>query len=131
MKKKSILLQMSNDEKVIITKAVSSDLPKILEVQKQAFYSEAVFYNDFNIQPMRQTLEEISEEFKNKVFLKASIDGRIVGSVRASRSLENEKTCFIEKLFPKLKILKSNQILKKNFFFWISPSQKEVLLQCS
>ncbi|OGV55988.1 MAG: hypothetical protein A2017_07905 [Lentisphaerae bacterium GWF2_44_16] len=87
------------NEKIIITKAVSSDLPEILEVQKQAFHTEAVFYNDFNIQPMKQTLEEISEEFKSKVFLKASIDGRIVASVRASRSLENEKICFIEKLF--------------------------------
>lgn len=90
---------MNNHEKAVITNASISDLPEILEVQKQAFHTEAVFYNDFNIQPMKQTLEDISEEFKNKVFLKASIDRRIVGSVRAACSWENKEICFIEKLF--------------------------------
>ena len=81
---------------LVITKALKSDLSEILELQKKAFYSEAVFYNNFNIQPLLQTLEEINGEFKNKVFLRAVIGDRIVGSVRAS--MTDKKTCFIEKL---------------------------------
>lgn len=79
-----------------IYKAQKSDLSEILELQKNAFYSEAVFYNNFNIQPLLQTLEDIKAEFTHKVFLKAVIGDKIVGSVRAS--MIDKKTCFIEKL---------------------------------
>lgn len=50
--------------------AKTSDYAKILEIQKNAFHSEAVLYNIFNIQPITQTLDEITEECKDKVFLK-------------------------------------------------------------
>lgn len=84
---------------VFISEVQVSELPEILELQKKAFYSEAVLYNNFNIHPMCQALEEISEEFKGKVFLKASINNRIVGSVRASWAWTDKNVCFIEKLF--------------------------------
>jgi GNAT superfamily N-acetyltransferase len=79
-----------------IYKAQKSDLPEILELQKSAFYTEAVFYNNFSIQPMVQTIEDIGDEFKFKLFLKAVIGEQIVASVRAA--MIDKKTCFIEKL---------------------------------
>jgi indole-3-glycerol phosphate synthase len=60
-----------------------TDFPEILEIQKKAFLLEAEFYNNFNIQPLTQTLQEMEEECKEKIVLKAVCEGNIVGSVRA------------------------------------------------
>lgn len=75
--------------------AKTSDYAKILEIQKIAFHSEAVLYNNFNIQPITQTLDEITEECKDKVVLKAVVDGKIVGSIRANAF---ENVCWVNKL---------------------------------
>lgn len=56
---------------------------------------EARLYNNFNIQPLTQTIEEVETEFKTKVFLKAVINSGIVGSVRAN--LEGSD-CWVNKL---------------------------------
>jgi hypothetical protein len=48
-----------------------------------AYKSEAEIYNDFNIAPLIQTLEEIKRDFRNQVFLKTVIQGKMIGSVRA------------------------------------------------
>jgi ribosomal protein S18 acetylase RimI-like enzyme len=64
-----------------ITRALLEDGEAILELQKLAFLSEAEFYNDFNIPPLTQTLEELKSNFAVKIFLKAEVEGRIVGSV--------------------------------------------------
>ena len=71
-----------------ITKAVYEDLPQILDLQKTAFQSEAELLNDYTIQPLTQTLEELQEEFpkfdKSGVILKLTDEhSRIIGSVRA------------------------------------------------
>jgi ribosomal protein S18 acetylase RimI-like enzyme len=68
---------------LVIERATISDAEGILALQKLAYRSEAEIYNDFNIPPMVQTLESIEKDFENQVFLKALIDGRIIGSVRA------------------------------------------------
>jgi ribosomal protein S18 acetylase RimI-like enzyme len=65
-----------------IRKANKDELPSILAIQKEAFYSEAVFYNDYTIPPLHQSIEEITTEFIEKEFLVALIDNQIVGSVR-------------------------------------------------
>ena len=44
---------------------------------------------------MTQTLEEIRDEFEDKVFLIAEVDGEIVGSVRA---FVEDGTCYIGRL---------------------------------
>jgi ribosomal protein S18 acetylase RimI-like enzyme len=67
---------------MIIRKATKNELPVILELQKRAFYSEAVFYNDFTIPPLNQSFEEIEQEFTEKQFFVATIDNIIIGSVR-------------------------------------------------
>lgn len=62
-----------------IKKANKEDLTDILKLQKVAFLQEAKLYNNFNIQPLSQTIEEIKTEFESKVFLKTEIDLKIVG----------------------------------------------------
>lgn len=59
------------------------DLEEILLLQKLAFRSEAALYQDDNIAPMVQTLEELKLEAGDAIILKATADRRIVGSVRA------------------------------------------------
>lgn len=71
------------------------DFAEILEIQKKAFLSEAALYQNFNIQPLTQTLEEMREECKEKVVLKAVVDGKIVGSIRANT---HEEGCWLNKL---------------------------------
>ncbi len=80
---------------MIIKPATISDAEEILSLQKLAYQSEAEIYNDFNIPPLNQSLEEIKDEFDDKIFLKAVVDERIIGSVRA---FVEQKTCYIGKL---------------------------------
>jgi ribosomal protein S18 acetylase RimI-like enzyme len=78
-----------------IERATISDAEEILSLQKLAYISEAEIYNDFNIPPLVQTLKELRDDFKNQFFLKAVIDGRRIGSVRA---FAKEGTCFVGRL---------------------------------
>lgn len=78
-----------------IDQASKLDFLEILEIQKKAFYSEAVLYKNFNIHPLIQTMAEMQEECKGKVVLKAVVDGKIVGSVRANLDGDN---CGVNKL---------------------------------
>ncbi|NLY89483.1 MAG: GNAT family N-acetyltransferase [Firmicutes bacterium] len=79
-----------------IEKAEVKDLEEILSLQKLAYISEAEICNDYSIPPLVQTLESLREDYENKLILKAVINGKIVGSVRA---YENEGTCHIGRLF--------------------------------
>jgi ribosomal protein S18 acetylase RimI-like enzyme len=78
-----------------ISKANKQFADKILKLQKLAYQSEAGIYDDFSIPPLIQTLEQIKEDFSNKYFLKAKIEGEIIGSVRA---YQNGSSCHIGRL---------------------------------
>lgn len=78
-----------------IERASVQDANEILDLQRLAYESEAEIYDDHSIPPLTQTLDHIQTDFDNQHFLKASIDGRISGSVRAY--LERE-TCHIGRL---------------------------------
>lgn len=78
-----------------IERATVLDAEEILVLQKLAYRSEAEIYNDFNIPPLVQTLENIEKDFENQYFLKAVMDGKIIGSVRA---YTKEGTCYIGRL---------------------------------
>lgn len=82
-------------EQVKIIRATLDDAAEILALQKLAYQSEAQIYNDWNIPPLHQTIEEIREEFKTYIFLKAVSEHSIIGSVRA-RIVGN--TCHIGRL---------------------------------
>jgi ribosomal protein S18 acetylase RimI-like enzyme len=80
---------------MIIERATTLDAKEILALQKLAYTSEAEIYNDFTIEPLHQSLNEITSEIETKHFLKYVVNDRIVGSVRAYMT---EGTCFIGKL---------------------------------
>jgi ribosomal protein S18 acetylase RimI-like enzyme len=78
-----------------ISKANKQAADKILKLQKLAYQSEAEIYDDFSIPPLIQTLEQIKKDFSDKYFLKAKIDGEIIGPVRA---YQNNSSCHIGRL---------------------------------
>lgn len=78
-----------------IIKAQKEDLERILEIQKQAFQPIAEECGDCGIPPLTQTYDEIVKEFGEKTFLKAIIDDKTVGSVRA---YSDDDTCYIARL---------------------------------
>lgn len=79
----------------VIKTATVSDAAEILSLQKLAYQSEAVLYNDFDIPPLRQTQSELEQEIKEQVVLKAVINNKIVGSVRA---YQKNGVCYIGRL---------------------------------
>jgi len=64
-----------------ILRATVADAAEILALQKLAYLSEAELYNDYTIQPLTQTIEELAADFGRKTFLKGVEGGRIIGSV--------------------------------------------------
>ncbi len=78
-----------------ITKAIIDDAEEILKLQKLAYQIEAKRYNNFDIPALKQTLEELKNQFKNHIILKAVSNGKIIGTVRA---YEKDGTCFIGRL---------------------------------
>ncbi|MBN1283873.1 MAG: GNAT family N-acetyltransferase [Anaerolineae bacterium] len=80
---------------MVIEPAHPEDAEAILALQKLAYLDEAAIHNEYNIPPLTQTLEGIADDFRRQFFLKASIDGQIIGSVRAH--VEGD-TCFVGRL---------------------------------
>lgn len=66
-----------------ILKAEQKDLQEILELQYLAYQSEAALFGNKDIPPLKETIEELTEEFNKGMILKLVEDGKIIGSVRA------------------------------------------------
>jgi len=64
--------------------AEKQDTPEILGLQKTTYQSEAEIYGDESLPALKQTLAELETEFDRpeQVFLKAVVNGKIIGSVR-------------------------------------------------
>lgn len=71
------------------------DAERILILQELAYQSEAEIYQDYNIPPLTQTIEEIKKEFHSQTFLKVFVGKNIIGSVRAH---SDGNSCFIGRL---------------------------------
>jgi len=69
-----------------ISTASGADAEAILVLQKLAYQSEAELYGDWSIPPLTQELSSLRGEFVTSLVLKATMDGRLVGSVRARAS---------------------------------------------
>jgi ribosomal protein S18 acetylase RimI-like enzyme len=80
---------------MIIGQASVKDAAEILALQKLAYRSEAEIYDDYTIPPLTQTLEEMRADIDTQLVLKASIEDRIIGSVRAK---VQRGTCFVGRL---------------------------------
>ncbi len=79
-----------------IIRAEFEDLPEILELQYLAYQSEAALFGSKDIPPLKETLEEVQEEYKKGTVLKLVTDEEeIIGSVRA---YEKDGTAYIGKL---------------------------------
>ncbi len=87
-----------NNEEAVIKVAEKADAESILILQKEAYVSEAALYGKWDIEPLRQTLEEIIAEWDEQVVLKAVLGGMLAGSVRGR--LQGE-TCYVGKLIVK------------------------------
>ena len=75
-----------NQSQITIEKASIEDAEEILIIQKAAFLGQATIYKNFNLPPLTQSIESIKEELNRKTFLKALLNGQIVGSVRYAES---------------------------------------------
>ena len=80
---------------MLIEQATTNDAAEILALQKLAYVSESEIYDDFSIQPMTQTLDELVREFAFHTIFKTVQNGRIVGSVRTQL---DDGTCRVGKL---------------------------------
>lgn len=80
---------------IVILKADYKDLPAILAIQKSAFQEEAKFYNDYQIPPLTQSIDEIQNDYQDHLFLKAMSQGQIVGSVKLR---EQNSSCWLGRL---------------------------------
>jgi ribosomal protein S18 acetylase RimI-like enzyme len=78
-----------------ISKAQYDDLQEILDLQYLAYQSEAKLFGNKDIPPLKQTINELREEFNSGIILKMVSDGIIIGSVRAH---EKNGTSYIGKL---------------------------------
>ena len=72
---------------MIIQPARQQDLPEILALQKTAFAAEAQLVNDWNIPPLTQTLDELADDWRKGIMLKAVNEGGpIIGTVRGHKA---------------------------------------------
>ena len=80
----------------VIKKAERGDLQEILQLQYLAYQSEAELFGSRDIPPLKQTLDEVLEEFRSGIILQMVDDkNAIIGSVRAQ---ERDGTVYIGKL---------------------------------
>jgi len=80
---------------IFIAEADLSEAPELLDVQKRAFLLEAECYDAYSMPPLTETVQEVREAFAESTILKAEMEGRIVGVVRAT---SKDGTCLIGRL---------------------------------
>ena len=79
-----------------ISKANMEDLQEILQLQYLAYQSEAALFGNKDIPPLKQTLDEVIEEYHKGIILKmVDTDNLIIGSIRA---WEMKETVYVGKL---------------------------------
>lgn len=61
-----------------IKKAQKEDLEEILKLQYLAYQSEAKLFGDIDIPPLKQTIEEVYDEFQKGTVLKAVDDRGVI-----------------------------------------------------
>ncbi|MCR5462645.1 MAG: GNAT family N-acetyltransferase [bacterium] len=66
----------------MIEKATLNDLKEILDLQHYAYITEANRFNNMNIEPLTETLDDLKKEYEKGIVLKMVIDNKIIGSVR-------------------------------------------------
>jgi Ni,Fe-hydrogenase III small subunit/N-acetylglutamate synthase-like GNAT family acetyltransferase len=75
-------------DKTLIQQAEPGDVPEILALQKVAYQSEAEVYGDQSLPALHQTLSDMDSDLGRMLFLKAVVNGKIIGSVRGYTSTD-------------------------------------------
>jgi ech hydrogenase subunit C len=90
-------------DRAVYTRAEPQDVAEILALQKIAYQNEAELYGDDSLPALQQTLPEIEQEFEHAVFMKAVINGKIVGSIRgrADGSTARFTRCIVHPYYQK------------------------------
>lgn len=91
----TLCLSMKRQHSYRIEMATLSDCAAILDIQKNAYLSEATLLDDFTIPPLQQSIDHIKAECRQQSFFKAVEQNTIIGAVRA---YSEQGTCFIGKL---------------------------------
>lgn len=65
-----------------IVAATVADAEAILELQRIAYESEAIRYQNWKIPPLVETIDSVRRDIEQHVVLRAIVDGRLAGSVR-------------------------------------------------
>lgn len=81
-KHRRITAMANSIDQTIIVRATPEDVAEILALQKIAYQSEAEIYGDDSVPALQQSLAELKEDFQRMVFLKAVVNGKIIGAVR-------------------------------------------------
>ncbi len=67
---------------ITIRDATIEDIDSILTIQKKAYLFQAKKYDDYDMAPMIETVDEVKKVLKSHIILVAVIDEQIVGSIR-------------------------------------------------
>ncbi len=103
-KQRDMAALVNSIDRTIYQRAEKSDAPELLALQKIAYQSEAELYGDDSLPALQQRLDELEGDFdrpvpptalgtkaegeaeERMVFLKAVVNGKIIGSVRGYRA---------------------------------------------
>jgi ech hydrogenase subunit C len=67
-------------DQAIYQRAKPDDAPAILALQKSAYHAEIAIYGDDNLPALQQSLEELQKDFDRMIFVKAVVNGKIIGA---------------------------------------------------
>jgi ech hydrogenase subunit C len=84
-KHKSMMETAHGIDRLVYEQAELGDIPEILALQRISYQSEAEIYGDDSLPALQQTLPELEADFAQWTFVKAVINGKIVGSIRFRR----------------------------------------------
>jgi ech hydrogenase subunit C len=78
-KQKAVKLAASVVDQVIYARAAKSDAAEILVLRKVAWQAEAGAYGDESFPELSRSLEELEKEFEQRFFVKAVVNGKLIG----------------------------------------------------
>ncbi|NGN65586.1 GNAT family N-acetyltransferase [Streptomyces sp. A7024] len=81
---------------VTISTAVDGDAEQILKLQYLCYQPEAALYDDYNLEPLTQTLDDLRAELRRGIALVARLGSEIVGAVRGE--VDGDGTAKLAKL---------------------------------
>ena len=81
-----------NVDQVLYSRAESADAARILSLQKTAHQQEGTIYGEEHVPGLVQTLPALEVELTQRVFIKATVNGRLVG---VARGYAQDRTGFI------------------------------------